>query len=82
MFCTRFMATFLFLQVKCSRPMTFQYLTIKMIEGAKSNGGFIDQRQFKTADKFLFDTLIITDDVMTILRLLHYVCKAIIKSPN
>ena len=67
MFCTRFIATSLFLKVKCSRPMTFQYLTIEMITKAKTNGGFIDQTQYKTAGKYLFDTLIITDEVMTIL---------------
>ena len=47
--------------------MTFQYLTIEMIEKAKTNGGYIDQTQFKTAHKYSFDTLIITDDVMAIL---------------
>ncbi|XP_066916236.1 uncharacterized protein [Clytia hemisphaerica] len=47
-FCTRFITTFLFLRVKCSRPMTFQYLTLTMIEKAKQADGFIDQREFKT----------------------------------
>ena len=68
MFCTRFIVTLLFLKVKCNRPMTFQYLTIEMITKAKTNGGFIDQTQFKTAEKYLFDTLIITEEVMTILN--------------
>ena len=68
-FCTRFVATLLFLRVKCSRPMTFQYLTLSMIEKAKSNGGFIDQTEFKTSSKYLFDTLIITEDVMKAIEL-------------
>ena len=46
---TRFVATFLFLRVKCARPMTFQYITLEMVEVARTNGGFIDQTQFKTA---------------------------------
>ena len=66
-FCTRFITTLLFLRVKCSRPMTFQYLTTNMIEKAKVNGGFVDQTEFKTASKYLFDTLLITDDVLEIL---------------
>ena len=67
-FCTRFVTTFLFLRVKCSRPMTFQYLTLSMIEKAKTNEGFIDQREFKTAGTYLFDTLILTEDIFTILE--------------
>ena len=66
-FCTRFITTFLFLRVKCSRPMTFQFLTLPMIEKAKKNDGFIDQREFKTAGTYLFDTLILTEDVLSIL---------------
>lgn len=66
-FCTRFVTTYLFLRVKCSRPMTFQYLTLPMIEKAKQTDGFIDQREFKTSGKYLFDTLILTEEVFTIL---------------
>ena len=46
-FCTRFITTLLFLRVKCTRPMTFQYLTVDMIEKAKTNGGFVDQTEFR-----------------------------------
>ena len=67
MFCTRFITTFLFLRVKCSRPMTFQFLTLSVIDKARINQGFIDQTEFKTASKYLFDTLIITKDVLTVL---------------
>eukprot|EP00111_Clytia_hemisphaerica_P013746 TCONS_00040445-protein len=66
-FCTRFITTFLFLRVKCSGPMTFQYLTLTMIEKAKQVDGFIDQREFKTTGKYLFDTLILTEEVFTVL---------------
>ena len=66
-FCTRFITTYLFLRVKCSRPMTFQYLTLPMIEKAKQTDGFIDQREFKTTGKYLFDTLILTEEVFTVL---------------
>ena len=68
-FCTRFITTLLFLRVKCTRPMTFQFLTVEMVQKSKSNGGFIDQTEFKTAKKYIFDTLIITDDVMVALDL-------------
>ena len=66
-FLTRFVATYLFIRVKCSRPMTYQFLTVSMIAIAKRNGGYIDQKEFKTADQFLFDTIIIDDEVMDVL---------------
>ena len=72
-FTTRFIATFLFLRVKCSRPMTFQHITLQMVEKAKVNGGFIDQTEFKTARKYIFDTLIISQEVITVLDC--YICK-------
>ena len=66
-FATRFIATFLFLRVKCTRPMTYQYITLKMIEEAKSNGGYIDQTTFKTERQYAFDTLILSTEVMQII---------------
>ena len=66
-FATRFIVTFLFLRVKCTRPMSYQYLTIQMLESAKRNGGFINQTAFKTEDTYGFDTLIMTEDVLDIL---------------
>ena len=36
-FATRFIATFLFLSVKGRRPMTYQYLTIGMVNQGKKN---------------------------------------------
>ena len=66
-FANRFLVTFLFLRVKCSRPMTYQYLTVEMVEEAASNGGFVDQTKFKTSEKYVFDTLVLTEDVLKIL---------------
>ena len=60
-FATKFVAMYLFIKVKGSCPMTHQYLTVGMIGKAKRNGGFIDQKTFKTAGKYGFDSLILTD---------------------
>ena len=68
-FCTRFITALLFLRVKCTRPMTFQFLTVEMVEKAKINDGFIDQTEFKTATQYLFDTLIFTNDVLDVIDL-------------
>ena len=68
-FATRFVASFLFLNVKCTRPMTFQRLTLQMMEKAKSENGYIDQKEFKTADTYMFDTLIFSADALTLVSL-------------
>ena len=68
-FCTRFITTLLFLRVKCTRPMTFQFLTIDMMKKAKTNNGFVDQTEFKTSTTYLFDTLIFTNDILEIIEL-------------
>ena len=39
-FPTIFLATYLFIKVKGSRPMTYQYLTVEMVKAAKANGSF------------------------------------------
>ena len=67
-FATRFVAVYLFIKVKGSRPMTYQYLTVDMVKTAKENGGFIDQKKFKTASKYGFDSLILTDASMQVLE--------------
>ena len=66
-FATRFIATYLFLMVKCSRPRTFQFLTIGMVTKSKENGGFIDSTEFKTASTYIFDTLIMSAQVLKLL---------------
>ena len=73
-FATKFVATYLFIKVKGSRPMTYQYLTVEMVKEAKANGGFIDQRTFKTAGKYGFDSVILTETSMQILDgYIHFV---------
>jgi len=66
-FATKFVAIYLFIKVKGSRPMTYQYLTVDMIATAKEKGGFIDQKTFKTAGEYGFDSLILTDANMQVL---------------
>ena len=53
-FAIRFMTVFLFLHVKGTRPMTYQYLTVDTFDNAKSNN---DQKKFKTATTYGFDSL-------------------------
>ena len=67
-FATKFVAMYLFIKVKGSRPMTYQYLTVDMIATGKEKGGFIDQKTFKTAGKYGFDSLILTDANMQVLN--------------
>jgi len=59
---------YLFIKVKGSRPETYQYLMVDMIDTAKEKGGFIDQKTFKTARKYGFDSLILTDVNMQVLN--------------
>ena len=66
-FATKFLAVYLFIKVKGSRPITYQYLTVEMVNKAKTNGGFIDQKLFKTAGKYGFDSLFLTDTSMHVL---------------
>ena len=67
-FATKFVAVYLFIKVKGSHPMTYQYLTVDMIATAKEKGEFIDQKTFKTAAKYGFDSLILTDENMQVLN--------------
>ena len=67
-FATKFVAVYLFIKVKGSHPMTYQYLTVDMIATAKEKGRFIDQKTFKTAGKYGFDSLILTDANMQVLN--------------
>ena len=89
-FATRFVAVCLFTRVKGSRPMTYQYLTIGMMEKAKENGGFVDQTEFKTAQQYTFDSLIfdetstriIDDYIMHIRPLLNPQCDYVLVTRN
>ena len=55
-FATKFLATYLFINVKGSRPITYQYITVEMVKETKTKGGFIDQKTFKTAGKYVIPT--------------------------
>ena len=68
-FATRFIITFLLLRVKCTRPMSLQYLTVDMLESAKQNDGFVDQTKFKTSNQFQFDTLKFSKDALDVVSL-------------
>ena len=59
-FATKFVAVYLFIKMKGSRPMMYEYLTVELVTAAKENGGFIDEKKFKTASKYGFDSLILT----------------------
>ena len=66
-FATSFIVAVLFLMVKASRPMTYQYLTVTMIDSICA-GGVIDQTIFKTMEKYGFDSLVFTHDVLTLVN--------------
>ena len=46
----------------------YQYLTVDMVRTAKENGRFIDQKQFKTASTYGFDSWILTDASMKVIE--------------
>ena len=56
-FATRFVAAYMFLKVKGCRPMTYQHLTLRMFESAKRNEGMVDQKMFKAAKRYGFDSV-------------------------
>ena len=49
------------------KPRENEVLTVEMVNKAKTNGGFIDQKMFKTAGKYGFDSLFLTDTSMQVL---------------
>ena len=67
-FATKFVAVHLFIKVKGSRPMPYQYFAVDMVRAAKESRGFIDQKKFKTASKYGFDSLILTGASMQVLE--------------
>ena len=70
--------------------MTFQRLTVDMIKKAKDDNGYIDQKEFKTADTYMFDTLIFSADALTLISLyiqhirplLHPTCDYLLINTN
>ena len=61
---TSFIVAALFLMVKASRPMIYQFLTVQMVESIGENG-IINQTIFKTKEKYGFDSLIFSNYVLT-----------------
>jgi len=57
-FATAFIVSLLFLKVKGTRPMTYRFITVPMINGIEEEGGIIDQTQFKTKETYAFDSLL------------------------
>ena len=51
--------------VKASRPMTYKYLTVEMINSISKNG-IITQTLFKTNEKYSFNSLLFSVDVLTL----------------
>lgn len=66
-FATSFIVAVLFLMVKATRPMTFKYLTVRMIESVGETG-IIDQTYFKTREKYGFDSLVFHKDVIVLIK--------------
>ena len=69
-FCTRFVAVYLFVKVKGSRPMTYQYFTVPMFNNRKKNGGFVDRTEFKT----VFYLIVIAQRLLTTISLSYDGC--------
>ena len=72
----------MFIKVKGSRPMTYQYLTLDMIASAKEKGRFIDQKTLKTDGKYGFDYLILTDANLQVLNGYISYVRPFVKPPN
>ena len=68
-FATRFIIAFLLLNVKCTRPMSLQFLTLEMLDEAMENDGFVDQTKFKTSDRYVYDTLKFTQDALEVVHM-------------
>ena len=66
-FAVSFIITYLFLKVKGTRPATYEYLTLSMVQEAKNNEGIIDQTKFKTAQVYLFDCMQLSDQDLQML---------------
>ena len=70
--------------------MTYQHLTVKIFENAKTNGGMDDQTIFKTAQKYGFNSLyfdeislgIIDDYVQYVRPLLNSQCEYLCTSKS
>ena len=62
-FATSFIVAVLSIMINASRPMTYQYLTIKTNQDVNlRDGGIVDQTQFNTNNKYGFDSLIFSTE--------------------
>ena len=68
-FATRFIIAFLLLRVKCTRPMSLQFLTVEMLNAAMKDDGFVDQTKFKTSDRYMYDTLKFSQDALEVVHM-------------
>ena len=66
-FATSFSVAALFLMVKASRPMTYQFLTVQMVESISENE-IINETIFKAKEKYGFDSLIFSNDELTLIK--------------
>ena len=66
-FATSYVICVLFLVVKGTRPMTYQYLTMEMINSLPETGGVIDSTKFKTAQCYGFDSLVFNKSAMSVI---------------
>ena len=57
----------LFVMVKASRPMRYQFLTVQKVESIGENE-IITQTIFKAKEKYRFDSLIFSNDVLTLIK--------------
>ena len=67
-FATSFIVAVLFIMVKATRPMAYQYLTVEMVEGLNGKAGCIDQSKFKTNYKYGFDSLLFSSECTDIIN--------------
>ena len=75
---------------RLSHPMTYQHLTLRMFESTKRNEGMVDQKIFKTAKRYGFDSVyfdecsmdMIEKNIKYIRPLLTPTCKYVLVNPN
>ena len=67
-FSTAFIVTLLFLKVKGSRPMSYRFITVPMINTLKEGGGIIDQTDFKTNETYSFDSLVFKKETLELIK--------------
>ena len=66
-FATSFVVALLFLEVKGSRPMTYQFLTVPMVTSAYETLT-IDQTKFKTNEKYGYDSLLFDKESINLIK--------------